>query len=78
MPSRYGHDQGHGPSTASEHAAAAVDLDAGAADAERMAAEWEADGRPEFATRRRELARRLRTRAAEHWRAAGLPAGERA
>jgi hypothetical protein len=75
MPSHPGADDGRAPSTAGDHAALAADLEAGAAVAERMAAEWEADGLPAFAARRRALARRLRARATALRRAA---AGEAA
>jgi hypothetical protein len=76
MASLPGFDDGRAPSAASDHAALAAHLDADAVDAERMAAEWEADGLPAFAARRRDLARRLRARATALRRAAAVEAAK--
>ena len=77
MPSYLGPDEVRVSSPAEGNAALAADLESSAAVAERMAAEWEAEGRPAFAARRRALARRLRARAAAHREAAGA-GGDRA
>jgi hypothetical protein len=74
VPSR---NDGRGAPAASDHARLASELEAGAVQAERMAVEWEADGRPTFAARRRALAGRLRERAAAHRRAADGISGTR-
>jgi hypothetical protein len=56
MPSYVGADENLARPAAESNAASAADLEANAAVAERMAAEWEAEGRPAFAARRRSLA----------------------
>lgn len=71
MPTYRGADEGRATPPAESNAAMAAKLEASAAVAEQMAAEWEADGLPAFAARRRELARRLRARAAAHRRPPG-------
>ena len=65
-----GYERVRGAPAASDHAKLAIELEAGAVQADQMAAEWEADGRPTFAGRRRALAGRLRERAAAHRQAA--------